>query len=368
MAAGSASEAAGEVAKQVAEYDPVHHTSQGAPAATPGQGAPEQKEGTGGGDVDEQPAEVDKAVQQYDPVHHTGATPAPGESQAKGSTSAGGAGTATERAAQAGTGQRQAAGQGQHGSSPLDPGVDEDAKESETKSQVPGKPVELSTKVLDTGRDLLQRFAPLKSVHEHVCGFHFYAHDMTRQVEAHHYCAHLSEEFRQCIIYDSDQPGARLLGIEYIISERLFKELPEEEKKLWHSHKYEISSGILIAPRVPGIAERQDMQKLAFTYGKAFHFWQIDRGDTVPLGPPQLMMSYTADGQMDERQLAERDARYGVSSKDKRREREVLNYPEKLDPAVDHWQNLGGQAWQTDMVKQPFKTWPGGMAPRRAEE
>ena len=47
-------------------------------------------------------------------------------------------------------------------------------------------------------------------------------------------------------------------------------------------------------------------------------------------GPPQLMMSYTADGQMDERQLAERDARYGVSSKDKRREREVLNYPEVL--------------------------------------
>lgn len=41
---------------------------------------------------------------------------------------------------------------------------------------------------LDVGRDLLQSFAPLKAVHEHVCAWHFYAHDMGRQVEVHHYC------------------------------------------------------------------------------------------------------------------------------------------------------------------------------------
>lgn len=31
--------------------------------------------------------------------------------------------------------------------------------------------------------------------------------------------------------------GARLIGLEYIISERLFRELPEQEKKYWHSHR-----------------------------------------------------------------------------------------------------------------------------------
>ena len=31
--------------------------------------------------------------------------------------------------------------------------------------------------------------------------------------------------------------GARLIGVEYIISERLFKALPEEEKRFWHSHR-----------------------------------------------------------------------------------------------------------------------------------
>jgi hypothetical protein len=60
------------------------------------------------------------------------------------------------------------------------------------------------------------------------------------QVEAHHYCSHLNEEVRQCILYDSDSPNARLIGVEYIISRRLFEALPEEEKKYWHSHVYEV--------------------------------------------------------------------------------------------------------------------------------
>lgn len=47
---------------------------------------------------------------------------------------------------------------------------------------------------------------------------------------------------RQCIIYDSDAPDARLIGIEYIISRRLYEELPEDEKKYWHSHVYEVGT------------------------------------------------------------------------------------------------------------------------------
>lgn len=62
-----------------------------------------------------------------------------------------------------------------------------------------------------------------------------------RKVEAHHYCTHVNEEVRQCIIFDNDDKNARLIGIEYIISRRLFEQLPEEEKKYWHSHQYEAS-------------------------------------------------------------------------------------------------------------------------------
>ncbi|WRX20456.1 Oil body-associated protein-like - like 1 [Theobroma cacao] len=63
-------------------------------------------------------------------------------------------------------------------------------------------------------------------------------YDMTLQVEAHHFCAHQNEEMRQCLIYDSPEADAKLIGLEYIISENLFLTLPDNEKPLWHSHLY----------------------------------------------------------------------------------------------------------------------------------
>lgn len=52
-----------------------------------------------------------------------------------------------------------------------------------------------------------------------------YADDGTRQIHAHHYCSHLNEEVRQCVLYDSDAADARLIGVEYVISRRLFEQV-----------------------------------------------------------------------------------------------------------------------------------------------
>ena len=60
------------------------------------------------------------------------------------------------------------------------------------------------------------------------------------QVEAHHFCSHISGDMRQCVIYDSNKADARLIGIEYIISRKLFETLPMEERKYWHTHSYEV--------------------------------------------------------------------------------------------------------------------------------
>ena len=51
---------------------------------------------------------------------------------------------------------------------------------------VPGADMSLKQKVLSTGAGMLQSFAPLKKIHEHVCAFHFYSHDMSRQVRRQH--------------------------------------------------------------------------------------------------------------------------------------------------------------------------------------
>lgn len=79
------------------------------------------------------------------------------------------------------------------------------------------------SKLLGAATGVLQPTDQLSGIKEHLCGFHFYAHDMTRFVHAHHLCTHMNEDFRQCIIYDSPKADARLIGIEYIISEKLFK-------------------------------------------------------------------------------------------------------------------------------------------------
>ena len=179
--------------------------------------------------------------------------------------------------------------------------------------------------------------SPLSAIDEHVCGLHFYSGDINRQVLAQHYCSHVSRDVRQCVIYDSDKKHARLVGIEYIVSSKLFKELPAEEKKLWHSHVYEVKSGQLIAPRIPEAAEKQVMEGLVGTYGKTWYTWQVDRGDKVPLGIPQLMMAFTADGQAHPQLLAECDAEYGVSSEEKRKSRADI-----VSPAIQ----VGADAWQ----------------------
>jgi hypothetical protein len=135
----------------------------------------------------------------------------------------------------------------------------------ETNGDELGGPRTSKTKALEAGAELLQSEAPLRSVHAHVCGFHFYNGEPQRQVIAHHYCSHRGEDFLQCVIYDSDKPNARLIGIEYIISEELFRTLPEEEKKFWHSHVYEVKSGSLIAPRLSPLAENELMKQLVGT-------------------------------------------------------------------------------------------------------
>ena len=207
----------------------------------------------------------------------------------------------------------------------------------------------------ETGAKLLQGESPLSAIDEHVCGLHFYSGDINRQVIAQHYCSHVSRDVRQCVIYDSDKKHARLVGIEYIISSKLFKELPAEEKKLWHSHVYEVKSGQLIAPRIPEAAEIEVMKGLVGTYGKTWYTWQVDRGDKVPLGIPQLMMAFTADDQARPQLLAECDAEYGISSEKKKKSRADIASP-MIQPGVDAWQQ--GEAIQLQAKTVTMKEAP----------
>ena len=54
----------------------------------------------------------------------------------------------------------------------------------------------------------------------------------------------------------------------------------------------------LVPEGVWEVAETAEMRELVGSYGKTFHFWQVDRGDELPLGMPELMMSFTKDNQV----------------------------------------------------------------------
>ncbi|XP_031263998.1 oil body-associated protein 1A-like [Pistacia vera] len=193
---------------------------------------------------------------------------------------------------------------------------------------VPGEPIPTGTALLETTTAAIQGFGPTNKIHQHLCAFHFYSDDMTRQVEAHHFCGHQNEEMRQCLIYNSPEADARLIGIEYIISEKLFLTLPDSEKPLWHTHEFEVKSGVLFMPGISGPIERQDLDKVCKTYGKAIHFWQVDRGDNLPLGLPQIMMALTRDGQLYEHLALDVEKRYGLSFAKERENRAYMSGPE----------------------------------------
>ncbi|KFZ02226.1 hypothetical protein V500_00363 [Pseudogymnoascus sp. VKM F-4518 (FW-2643)] len=71
-------------------------------------------------------------------------------------------------------------------------------------------------------------------------------------------------------------------------------------------------------------AETAEMREIVGLYGKTFHFWQVDRGDKLPLGMPQLMMSFTEDEQVTWDKIKDRDSRFGVDMSKKRQARKDI--------------------------------------------
>ncbi|KAF7957635.1 hypothetical protein EAE96_003209 [Botrytis aclada] len=207
----------------------------------------------------------------------------------------------------------------------------------------PGADVSGKDRILETGASITQDFAPIKKICAHLNALHVYVGEPGRSVEANHYCTHLSADVRQCLIYDSPSSPARLIGVEYMITRRLYEKLDEGERKLWHSHDYEVKSGMLILPNptVPDavwtVAETEEMKEVIGLYGKTFHFWQTDRGDELPLGMPVLMGSFTADDQVPWDKVKERDERFGVDTLKKREAREGIENVDIHEDADQVW-------------------------------
>ncbi len=189
------------------------------------------------------------------------------------------------------------------------------------------------------GAKLLQRNAPLGPMDVYIVGFHPMKDDPEHQMEAHHFCNQVNQDFAQCVLFDGNGRDARLNGIEYIISEKIFEGLPEAEKQFWHPHNGEILSGQLVAPGIPALAEKELMKSKMNSYGKTWHVWNTgahgNPGDDLPLGEAHLAWSFGRDGEIQPELVRRRDESLGVDTAAIRREREALRSLAKPQSGVD---------------------------------
>jgi hypothetical protein len=148
------------------------------------------------------------------------------------------------------------------------------------------------------------------------------------QMEAHHYCNQVNEDLAQCVLFDANTAEARMMGIEYIISEQLYATLPGEERAYWHPHNYEVLSGELRLPGLPDVAERETLERKINSYGKTWHTWMTGmpdrKPDPLPYGPAHLQWSFNRDGELKPGMLAERDKRLGLNTAEARKGRVSL--------------------------------------------
>lgn len=200
--------------------------------------------------------------------------------------------------------------------------------ERESRTAPQGQEKSAKTQALELGAKALQTDAPLAGMDVYLVGFHPLKDDPAHQMEAHHFCRQVNEDFAQCVLFDGNTKNANLNGIEYIISEKLFTSLPEQEKQYWHPHNYEILSGQLMAPGLPEAAEKALMKGKMNSYGKTWHVWNTGSegqgAETLPLGQPMLAWSFNQDGEAKQGLVEQRDAHMGLDTAAVRRQRQDL--------------------------------------------
>jgi len=110
---------------------------------------------------------------------------------------------------------------------------------------------------------------------------------------AYHFCKPVNADLNQCVLYDGTGPDARLLGVEYLVSDPVYRKMPPEERAYWHDHKYEVDAGLLKSVTQSGEDEKKTLAVVRTLWGKTYHTWASGRD--YPRGPARLFWSVTGE-------------------------------------------------------------------------
>ena len=189
----------------------------------------------------------------------------------------------------------------------------------------PGAERTAPTAALESGANAIQSKAPVEQISMYLNGFHASKDDPSMVMASDHYCNQVNEDFAQCVLFDGNGKDARLHGVEYIISAKLYGQLPPDEKMYWHPHNYEILSGQLVMPGLPSTAEKEALKRKINSYGKTWHVWKTgvhgQPPDPLPYGPPHLAWSFNHDGEVPPELVQARDGRMHTDTAQNRKDR-----------------------------------------------
>ena len=110
---------------------------------------------------------------------------------------------------------------------------------------------------------------------------------------AYHDYQPLNDHVGQSLIFDGPGPGARLIGVEYLVSDEVYRQMPAEERLYWYDHRSEVDAGLVRGPTPSGDEEEATRAPVRTRWGKVYHTW-ISGGD-YPRGPSRPVWSDTGD-------------------------------------------------------------------------
>jgi hypothetical protein len=107
----------------------------------------------------------------------------------------------------------------------------------------------------------------------------------------HHYCKIVSPEpFIECLLYETEDKNAKLVGVEYIVAKTMTRDekvLPKEVwKKVWHDHSVEGVIGNVKVLDLPPDKAKEFADTVAKTDGIIFSLWP--EGAKLPTGKASI--------------------------------------------------------------------------------
>ena len=94
----------------------------------------------------------------------------------------------------------------------------------------------------------------------------------------HHYCKGISDQILQCLLFESTDPKAALVGIEYFVAKDLTRKLPPIQwHRYFHDHKVEIATGRVQVLDQPEDKAKAIAEAASKTDGVIYHLWHKDQ-------------------------------------------------------------------------------------------